>query len=374
MPHFWDLRNGTSGYSQSDRAITRNLVSLNYEDNFFDMVDDLLWTAVRYADGPLRRYMKEDATFTKFCDEIESFEALFKADLNVLTGDRPSPWIPEFVRNYLHQQLEKDINLLDYQLPNSIDSLDFILTTRMLAEEDFKVGVVIGLVMHLLHLVDLYGPTSRPGDTRRAPEDNHGAKYDAFKLVEKSIGNNPGFVWHFTENRRKEYHFAVSHKHASSMDRCQGSPNNESSTCSIGTSCSYFEESGDNGSHSFHVVRWALGFKEHTPAEETLCAFHGEAAASSVLNPSKDTDPRAHTCSTSPHVCTASFWGFKIGEEVENLVQELLEQTSTELEQPISVASTVGLQLNEPITLPLLHGSNIGRLPSPSSYFGTLAN
>lgn len=128
MPHFWDLRHGTSGYSQSDRAITRNLVSLNYEDNFFDMVsfayhdkkgqkplisihcqvDDLLWTAVRYADGPLRRYMKEDATFTKFCDEIESFEALFKADPNLPTGDiRPSPWIPEFVRNYLHQQLEK---------------------------------------------------------------------------------------------------------------------------------------------------------------------------------------------------------------------------------------------------------------------------
>lgn len=59
---------------------------------------------------------------------------------------------------------------------------------------------------------------------------------------------------------------------------------------------------------------------------------------------------------------------------MESLVQELLERASTELEQPIFVASTVGLQLNEPTTLPLLHDSNIGHLPSPSSYFGTPAD
>ncbi|KAI1295739.1 hypothetical protein F5Y03DRAFT_371740 [Xylaria venustula] len=234
-------------------------MQFSYHDGFRDIVDDLLWTAVCYADGPLYQYMKDDAVFSRFSNEISSFEALFKADPHIEELDRCFACIPEFVRKYLHQQLEKDLSLLDREFKTQEKyPIDFALNTGKLAWRDFKVGVVIALVMHLVQLVYLYGPTNRDENTCAAVDKTE-AKHVAVRLVERSIGGEPRFVWQTTENGRKECYFAVHHQHPDSLSRCQNS------------------------------------LKGHITTEAPLCVFHSEAAVSSVLNPRKDVDPGAHT-------------------------------------------------------------------------------
>ncbi|KAI0967901.1 hypothetical protein F4678DRAFT_237131 [Xylaria arbuscula] len=232
---------------------------IDYQDDFHDLVDNLLWTAVCYADGPLRLHMKDDAVFSRFSHEISSFEALFKADPQIEELDRCFACIPEFVRKYLHQQLEKDLNFLDHEFKKEEKCpLDFALDMGKLARRDFEVGVVIALVIHLVQLVYLYGPVNRDGNTHRA-EDSDEAKYAALRLVERSIGDDPRFVWRTTENEPKECYFAVRHRHPNSLSRCQN------------------------------------GLKGYILTEAPLCVFHGEAASSTVLNPRRDVDPGAHT-------------------------------------------------------------------------------
>lgn len=55
----------------------------------------------------MRPHMQRNAVFAAFCENVESFEKLFKSDRNTRGYDGPSRRIPTFVRQYLHHQLER---------------------------------------------------------------------------------------------------------------------------------------------------------------------------------------------------------------------------------------------------------------------------
>ncbi|KAI1194283.1 hypothetical protein F5X97DRAFT_346870 [Nemania serpens] len=255
-------------------------------DYLHDLVDRLLWTAVRYADGPMRPYMEQDPMFAKFCNRIDSFKSLFKVDRRTRADGRPSHGIPDFIRNYLHQQLERDLEWLDVQFCNDESCpLVYALLHGILELESFEVGVVISLVTYLLQLVLLYGPgddfgsDQDPEKARREAAEDEKARCHALELVMRCVGNEPRFLWVQTGETKRCY-FAVSHKHSgsASMDRGWPSPRHDpGSTSHVDIGPAYQETAGDSDTRT----------DDDGHPEQLLCVFRDEAAASSVLNPKR---------------------------------------------------------------------------------------
>ncbi|KAI0402495.1 hypothetical protein F4802DRAFT_600097 [Xylaria palmicola] len=226
-------------------------------------VNYLMSTAVRYADGPLRPYLKEDPMFAKFCDKVESFEALFKADDSVASFSSPSFGIPTFVTEYLDQRLREDLQWLHLEFRKSEKrALEGARKVDSLADRDLEVGIVLSLVVHLLQLIPLYGP--RDDDVKRV-------EYRSSDLVTKSIGGQPQFVW-LRKSEDKALFFGVSHRDPGAMDRCWRNSN--------------------NGQSSREDADQTIDFDDNP--ENCLCLLDGKDAFSSVLKPNAATDPAAH--------------------------------------------------------------------------------
>ncbi|KAI0097219.1 hypothetical protein GGR51DRAFT_578485 [Nemania sp. FL0031] len=251
--------------------------AFGYSDHLYDIVDELIWPAVHYADGPMRPYIRQDPMFTEFRQNVEGFEALFKSDRHHENYEGPSKRIPAFVRNYLHQQLERDLEWLDGQFVKDENChLVYALLHNMVEMHGFKVGIVIRLVIHLLQLVPLYGPTDRPSHHSFPPDIGNkstvdeGAGYRSSALVERSIGNEPQFLW-VRSGVTKICHFAVSHSYQGSMDQCWLNPGNvRGSTPYVRIDPFYYGNRGvlrrDSDDHD-HITEC------YDPPENLLCIF-----------------------------------------------------------------------------------------------------
>ncbi|KAI0453355.1 hypothetical protein F5B21DRAFT_525909 [Xylaria acuta] len=160
----------------------------------------------------MRPYMEKDPMFAKFCEKVESSEALFNADTALVAYHGLSKGTPSLIRHYLHQ--------------------DFLAHGKPYPPS-FGVGIVLSLVIHLLQLIPLYGPTDGPdngfypGNTDHASENSDGrAECRSSELVMNSIGNEPRFVW-VLEGPDANCCLAVSHKSPGSMDQCWLNPDYE---------------------------------------------------------------------------------------------------------------------------------------------------
>ncbi|KAI1124045.1 hypothetical protein F5Y10DRAFT_285484 [Nemania abortiva] len=271
----------------------------NYCDNLYGIVDQLIWTAVRYADGPMRRYIRRDPMFTEFRQNVQGFEALFRSDRHPGEYDGPSKGIPVFIRQYLHQKLEMDLEWLDGQFFQDENChLVYALLHNMIEMHGFKVGIVIRLVIHLLQLIPLYGPAERPSrnsgpsTTRRESNAERGVGYHSSYLVMKSIGNAPQFLWVRTGITRTCY-FAVSHRNPGSMDRCWLNPENvRGSTPYVKINPAYYGKTEASSTHSDDHNQI---MENYDSPDDLLCIFRGELAALPILDPRSDNaDPSEH--------------------------------------------------------------------------------
>ncbi|KAI0467441.1 hypothetical protein F4859DRAFT_518134 [Xylaria cf. heliscus] len=273
-------------------------VSFDYEANFYDSIDGLIWTAVHYVDGPMRPYMEKDPMFAQFCEQVESFEALFKADTSLVAYHGNSRGIPGFIRHYLHQRIASDLDWLDTEFNTS---LEMSLRMENLNLSTFGVGMVLSLAIHLLQLIPLYGPTDGPdngfypGNIDHASGNNNGGlEYRSSKLVMEGIGNEPHFVW-VVEGPKTNCYLAVSHRSPGSMDRCWLDPHQrrgkfrEVKIDPEFRGRDYRGKTEDDSLDSDGQV-----IEEYDSPEKCLCVFHNEAAASAILDPSQGRDPAAH--------------------------------------------------------------------------------
>ncbi|KAI8948663.1 hypothetical protein F4801DRAFT_581184 [Xylaria longipes] len=270
--------------------------------SLYTQVDSLVWTAVHYVDGPMRPYMEKDPMFAKFCEKVESFEALFRADTAFEAYRGRSKGTPSFIRHYLHMQIEKDLDWLDTEFRKSERrSLETSLREKNLNLSSIGVGIVLSLATHLLQLIPLYGPTDGPddgfyyGNTDHASGDNNGgAEYRSSELVMKSIGNEPRFVWD-VDGRDAKCYLAVSHKSPGSLDRCWLNPDYKCRSIPevkidpVFRGKHYRGKTEDDGLDSDGQV-----IEEYDSPEKCLCAFYDEATTSAILCPSKEKDPAAH--------------------------------------------------------------------------------
>ncbi|KAJ2987351.1 hypothetical protein NUW58_g4555 [Xylaria curta] len=269
----------------------------DYEQDFYVIVDELIWPAVRYADGPMRPHLKRDPMFTKFCNRVESFESLFKADRKPAPYYGASIGIPAFIRTYLHRQLERDLDWLDMQIRQSEHLiLEFSLFNGDANMQGFKVGVVLSLVIHLLQLIPLYGPADGPndgfypGNLKGVSGDSDGPEYRSSRLVHQSIGNEPLFQW-ARKGGRPQCFFGVSHKLPGSMDQCWLNPDSErGSTPHAVIDPVYYGNAQDGGVHG----DTDMNVEMYDSPEQLFCIFDSDAAASAILNPDAETDPAAH--------------------------------------------------------------------------------
>ncbi|KAI0552413.1 hypothetical protein F4679DRAFT_88617 [Xylaria curta] len=178
-------------------------IGFNYDVDFYDIVDSLIWPAVHYIDGPMRPYMETDPMFARFCENVENFEALFKANTSFVGHKGHSKGTPSFIRHYLHRQMKRDLDWLDTEFWRSTyRSLECSLLLGNLDPLWFRVGIVFSLTIHLLQLIPLYGPTDGPdngfypGKTDHASRDNdRGIKYRSSELVTKRVGHELRFLW-----------------------------------------------------------------------------------------------------------------------------------------------------------------------------------
>ncbi|KAI0872867.1 hypothetical protein GGS24DRAFT_502343 [Hypoxylon argillaceum] len=268
----------------------------NYSGDLYDIVDELIWPAVHYVDGPMRPHMQRNAVFAAFCENVESFEKLFKSDRNTRGYDGPSRRIPTFVRQYLHHQLERDLDWLDIQFCETENChLQNAFLNDMIDTWGFKVGIVVRLAIHLLCLIPLQSSAERrrhsddPGDNENKFNDDRTAYCLASEVVTDSIGYEPQFLWGVT----KMCYFAVSHKYPGSMDRCWLNPTNEGgSTPFVRVNPSYHGTIKSRNRNNYTAREVPPG--NYDSPEDLLCIFRTQSSISAVVDASRYKDPAAH--------------------------------------------------------------------------------